>query len=100
MTASGFSSVLLSNLQSAGMTGIAKDSITMQERVVLRNSQHPQSNKAIGFVVLTMGAFVMGVLLTAGIGVWGMRRNRAVAQSAGGGNAGQYQQVAGGGAGG
>ena len=93
MASSSFSSVLVSNLQSAGMTGIAKDSITMQERVVLRNSQHPQSNKAIGFVVLTMGAFVMGVLLTAGIGVWGMRRNRAVAQSAGGGNAGQYQQV-------
>ena len=98
MASSGFPSVLVSNLQSAGMTGISKEGLSLQERVVLRNSQHPQSNKAIGFVVLTMGAFVMGVLLTAGIGVWGMRRNRAGAVgAAGGGTPGQYQQVGGGG---
>ena len=79
-----------------------QQALTMQQQVVLSNTQQPRSNKTIGFVVLTMGAFVLGVILTAGIGVWGMRRNRQVAdnsgglQGGGGGGGGGYQTVAGG----
>jgi hypothetical protein len=49
-----------------------------QSKLILRNNQHPHENKEIAFVVLTMGAFVLGVLLTAVVGVWGMRRNKQV----------------------
>eukprot|EP00937_MAST-01D_sp_MAST-1D-sp2_P001344 g1344.t1 len=95
----GFERVLVSNMQSAGLTHVTQQSLAMQQQVVLSNTQHPQSNRAIGFVVLVMGAFVLGVILTAAIGVWGMRRNRQVqatggfgAQGAAGG--GGYQTVA------
>ena len=97
----GFNRVFVSNLQSAGLTGVKQQALTMQQQVVLSNTQQPPSNRTIGFVVLTMGAFVLGVILTAGIGVWGMRRNRQVTDNSGsmqgvGGSSSGYQTVAGG----
>ena len=97
----GFNRVFVSNLQSAGLTGVKQQALTMQQQVVLSNTQKPPSNRTIGFVVLTMGAFVLGVILTAGIGVLGMRRNRQVTDNSGGmqgvgGSGSGYQTVAGG----
>jgi hypothetical protein len=73
-----FTTVLAGNLQSSGLTFAKASAMAFQSGLILRNNQHPHENKQVAFVVLTMGAFVLGVLLTAVVGVWGMRRNKQV----------------------